>query len=162
MPAKFHLPCTAVSVAPAHLPSLLQTQLLPPLNLPLTLLSSDPPLSPNTRDPTSSKCSPLGGSPWGTKGRPQVAPCLAQPVPSPQSTTGTPSVGYAGASDHRRQLNNQDSAMGDPEVSLWWCLQGSYLGALGTQPWTPTFRAPRSPALMAASHRSMKINWRRL
>ena len=161
MPAKFHLPCTALSAAPAHLPSLLQTQLLPStphLHFPLTL-----PCLLTLRIPLRSNAAPWG-VPLGDegKGRPQVAPCLTQPVPSPQSTTGTPSVGYAGGSDHHRQLSNQDSTMGDGEVSLWWCLQGSHLGALGTQPWTPTFRAPRSPALMAASHRTMKINWGRL
>lgn len=82
-------------------------------------------------------------------------PCASLSLcPSP---AGTCSAGYAGGFDPCGQLENQDSTMGDSQVSLSWHLQGSYLGALGTWPWTPTFMgaqgAPHSPALMATFHR---------
>lgn len=84
-------------------------------------------------------------------------PCASLSLhPSP---TGPRSAGYAGGSDPCGQSNNQDGTMGDSLVSLSWHLQGSYLGALGTWPWAPTFMGaqgtPRSPAPMATFHRTI-------
>lgn len=161
MPAKFHLPCTALSTAPAHPLPLTPANPAPPLNphlhFPLTL-----PCLLTLRDPTLIKCSSWG-SPWGTKGRetprlPHASPSLYLPPIHHRNSE----LGWCWGLRSPQTIEQSGQHHGDSEVSSWWCLQGSYLGALGTQPWTPTFRAPRSPALMAASHRRRKINWGRL
>lgn len=122
----------------------------------LTLPSSDPMVS-STWDLLHSHAAPPGG--W--KGRPRL-PCSSLSLCL--RLAGTRSAGYAGGSDHCRQLNSQHSAMGDFQVSFWWHLQGSYPEALGAHPWTPTFMGacPDPHSLTATSHRIMKRGWRRI
>ena len=143
---------------PVHPPSTYKSSSF--LQAPPTLLPLSP-LSPNTWDPPPLKCSLL----WGRGSEDSGMPCVSLSLCCP--TAGTSSVGYVGSADHRRQIGNLDSTMGERLVSLSWYLQGSYLGALGTPPWTPPFvvagEALHSPALMATSHRmTMKRSWRSL
>lgn len=117
------------------------------LQAPLTLPSPEPTVSQDLGSPFTQN--PLGG------GRPKECgmSCVSLSLCCP--TLGTCSVGYAGGVDRRGQVRNLDGTMGDLQVSLLWCLQGSYLGALGTRPWSPHFTVAReachSPALLALS-----------
>lgn len=145
VPAKFPLPCSALSLRPLH--TCPQTYKSNPL---LTLLSSDPIVSQHLGSPFTQIQPPVG-----TNGRPQAALCLTEPVPFPCRDL---QCGLCWGLRSLQTIEQSGQRHGGFTGESWVASAGlltldSYLhGGL----WSPL----HSPALMATSHRRMKISWR--